>query len=136
MRLESAASEGILDVLRNLLSRLDRRAAAAVDARARLRRIDGEFDQEQALQFGAAAIGFIGAILGLAVSSAFALLPAFAIAALGQYLLQGWCPPLALLARLGLRSSMEIEGVRYALMASRGETRDPRFSATARADAD
>jgi hypothetical protein len=124
-------------VLRYLLSHLDRRAAAGADAATRLRRIETEIDQEQALQFGAAAIGFVGAILSLTLSSAFALLPAFAIATLAQYLVQGWCPPLALLARLGLRSSAEIDSERYALMASLGETREPHFSPiTAGAEAD
>ena len=84
---------------------------------ARLRQIERELDQEQALQMGAAGLGFIGAILGVTVNPAFALLPAMAFAALGQYAVQGWCPPMSLLARLGLRSSKEIDRERYALAA-------------------
>jgi hypothetical protein len=120
---------------RSLLRRLDRRASAGADAAARLRRIETEIDREQALQFGTAAIGFVGAILSLAVTGAFILLTAFAVATLGQYLVQGWSPLLALLARIGLRSSAEIDSERYALMASLGEAREPHFS-TAAADAD
>jgi hypothetical protein len=136
MRGNPTAPEGSLDVLRTLLRRQERPMDTSAGAAARLHRLEVEIDQEQALQFGAAAIGFIGAVLSLTVSSAFVLLPALAIAALGQYLVQGWCPPLALLARLGLRSSAEIDSERYALAASLGETREPRFSATAGAEAD
>ena len=92
---------------------------------ARLRQLDREVDQEQALQMGAAGLGFIGAILSFTVNPAFALLPAMAFATLGQYALQGWCPPVALLARLGLRSSKEIDRERYALAAAIEEPAQP-----------
>lgn len=123
-------------MLRALLNRLAPRADAEIPSgtTARLHRLDREIDQEQALQFGAAAIGSIGALLSLAVSSVFILLPVLAIASLGQYVVQGWCPPLMLLARLGLRSSAEIDGERYALAAQMGEAYEPQFSATAGAD--
>jgi hypothetical protein len=111
-------------------------ATALSPAAARLRQLDREWDQEQALQFGAAAVGFLGAMLGLTVNSAFALLPAFAFATLAQYLIQGWCPPLVLLARLGLRSSSEINRERYALTASVGEAHEPRLPEAAAAGAD
>jgi hypothetical protein len=100
----------------------------------RLRQLDREWDQEQALQFGAAAIGFLGAVLSLTVNSAFVLLPAFAFATLAQYLIQGWCPPLVLLARAGLRSGSEIDRERYALAASVVEAHEPRLAAAAGGD--
>ena len=99
--------------------------AATTGSTVRLRQLDREVDQEQALQFGAAGLGFIGAVLSFTVNPAFALLPAMAFATLGQYALQGWCPPVALLARLGLRSSKEIDGERYALAASLEEPAQP-----------
>ena len=114
-------------------------AGAAVPlspATARLRQLDHEWDQEQALQFGAAAVGFVGAVLALTVSRVFALLPAFAFATLAQHVVQGWCPPLVLLARLGLRSSGEIDRERYALTASVGEAHEPRLPERAAAGAD
>jgi hypothetical protein len=92
---------------------------------ARLREIEREVDQEQALQIGAAGLGFIGAILSVAVNPVFAVLPAIAFATLGQYALQGWCPPMVLLARFGLRSSQEIDGERYALTAAIAEPAMP-----------
>jgi hypothetical protein len=111
-------------------------AAPSSPAAARLRQLDREWDREQALQFGAAAVGFLGAVLSLTVNSAFALLPAFAFATLAQYLIQGWCPPLVLLARLGLRSSSEINRERYALTARVGDAHEPRLPKTVPAGAD
>ena len=93
-------------------------AAGAAGSAARLRQLDRELDQEQALQIGAAGLGFLGAILAVTVSGIFALLPAMAVVALGQYAVQGWCPPVALLARLGLRSNKEIDRERYAIVAT------------------
>lgn len=95
---------------------------------ARLRQLDREIDQEQALQFGAAAIGLAGALLGVTVNRAFAILPALAFATLCQYALQGWCPATLLLARLGLRSSSEIDRERYAVAAALGESEEPRLA--------
>jgi len=115
--------------------RSDSGAAATVSSTtARLRQLDREWDQERALQFGAAAVGFIGAVLSLTVNSAFVLLPAFAFATLAQHMIQGWCPPLVLLARIGLRSSSEIDRERYALAASVGDAQEPRLAAAAGGD--
>jgi hypothetical protein len=38
-----------------------------------------------------------------------------------QHALQGWCPPVSLFRRLGVRTSAEIEQERYALKALRGD---------------
>ncbi|MGO8914464.1 MAG: hypothetical protein ACLQJR_00990 [Stellaceae bacterium] len=100
---------------------------------ARMRQLDREVDQEQALQVSAAGLGFVGAILSVTINPAFALLPALAFATLGQYALQGWCPPVALLARLGIRSCKEIDRERYALAAS---IEEPAMPDASRAGAD
>jgi hypothetical protein len=38
-----------------------------------------------------------------------------------QHAVQGWCPPLAVLRRRGVRTRREIEEERYALKALRGD---------------
>ena len=38
-----------------------------------------------------------------------------------QHALQGWCPPLAVLRRLGFRTAKEINEERFALAALRGD---------------
>jgi hypothetical protein len=98
---------------------------------ARLRQLDQELDQEQALQIGAAALGFLGAMLGVTVSVVFALLPVIAFATLGQFAFQGWSPALILLQRLGFRSSRDIDGERYALAATLDEPPLPTLQAEA-----
>ena len=98
---------------------------------ARLRQLDQELDQEQALQIGAAALGFLGAMLSVTVSVVFALLPVLAFVALGQFAFQGWSPALLLVQRLGLRSSRDIDGERYALAATLEEPPLPTLQAEA-----
>jgi hypothetical protein len=107
--------EGIT-VLHGFMTR--RRNGAAVSGPLRRRQLDREVAQEQALQIGAAGLGFLGVVLSLTVDSAFALLPALAFAALGQYAVQGWSPPMALFGWLGFRTSREIDGERYAAAAA------------------
>src|SRR6185312_9033931 len=121
---------GETDLLPTSTARSKAGATPLSPATARLRQLDREWDQERALQFGAAAVGFLGAVLSLTVNSA------FAFATLAQYLIQGWCPPLVLLARLGLRSSSEIDRERYALTASVGDAHEPRLPETVPAGAD
>lgn len=110
--------------------------AKPADATARLHQLDRELDQEQALNIGAAVLGFIGAVLSLTVNSAFALLPAIAMATLGHYAAQGWSPATALLARLGLRPSSEIDGERYAIAAQLSDRQEPQMPALEHAGAD
>ena len=45
------------------------------------------------------------------------ILPAAAAAFLVQHAVQGWCPPVSLLRRIGVRTSREINHERYALEA-------------------
>jgi hypothetical protein len=98
---------------------------------ARLRQLDQELDQEQALQMGTAALGFLGAMLSVTVNVIFALLPVVAFAVLGQFALHGWSPALIPLRRLGLRSSREIDRERYAVAATLAEPPLPALHADA-----
>jgi hypothetical protein len=41
-----------------------------------------------------------------------------------QHAVQGWCPPLPVLRRLGVRTRKEIDRERYALKALRGDFAD------------
>jgi hypothetical protein len=50
-------------------------------------------------------------------------LPALVAGFLMQHALQGWCPPLPVLRRLGFRTQREIDQERYALKALRGDFR-------------
>jgi hypothetical protein len=49
------------------------------------------------------------------------LLPLAVCEFLAQHALQGWCPPLPVFRRAGVRTQREIERERYALKAMRGD---------------
>lgn len=87
----------------------------------RLDELDHEWDIERTLEANAATIGFAGVALGAFVNRGWLLLPAMVTAFLFQHALQGWCPPVPVLRRLGVRTAGEIAAERYALKALRGD---------------
>jgi hypothetical protein len=89
----------------------------------RLKELDAEWDIERTLEANASALAFAGIALGTAVDKRFYVLPAVVTAFLFQHAIQGWCPPLPLLRRLGFRTAREIDVERYALKALRGDFR-------------
>ena len=60
-------------------------------------------------------------VLGVASSRKWFILPAVVSGFLLRHALQGWCPPVPLLRRLGVRTRLEIEQERYALKILRGD---------------
>ena len=90
----------------------------------RLRELEEEWDIERAIEANAAAIGFSGIVLGATVDWRWLTLPAVVTAFLFQHAVQGWCPPVPVLRRLGFRTANEIEKERTALKAIRGDFSD------------
>lgn len=74
-------------------------------------------------------LAFAGIVLGARGSRTWLLLSAAVTAFLLQHALQGWCPPVPVLRRLGFRTTQEIERERQAVKALRGD-----FAAVAGAD--
>ena len=87
----------------------------------RLARLDREWDIERVLETQAAALALTGTILGLTRDRRFLAVPALVTAFLLQHALQGWCPPVPLVRRLGFRTAAEIAAERAALKALRGD---------------
>jgi hypothetical protein len=87
----------------------------------RLRELDEEWDIERAIEANAAVLGFAGVALGATTDRRWLALPALVTAFLFQHAVQGWCPPVPILRRLGFRTSYEIEEERRALLAARGD---------------
>lgn len=87
----------------------------------RLDELDEEWDIERTLEANASTISLAGLALGLTVNRRWLLLPGVVCGFLLQHALQGWCPPLPILRRLGFRTSSEIAYERYALKAMRGD---------------
>jgi hypothetical protein len=84
---------------------------------SRLHELDREWDIERAIEANAAALGFTGVALAAGHHRRWLALPALVTAFLFQHALQGWCPPVPILRRLGFRTSYEIEEERRALLA-------------------
>ena len=87
----------------------------------RLNELDAEWDIERALEANAATATMIGILLARTRGSRYLLLPAAVGVFLLQHAIQGWCPPLPVLRRLGFRTAREIERERNGLKALRGD---------------
>lgn len=87
----------------------------------RLQEIDREWDIERAIEANAAVIAFAGVALAATNNRRWLVLPALVTSFLFQHAIQGWCPPVPVLRKLGFRTSYEIEEERRALMALRGD---------------
>lgn len=87
----------------------------------RLRDLDAEWDTERTLEANAATLALAGTALGVAADRRWLALPMVVTAFLLQHAVQGWCPPLPILRRLGFRTAREIDIERNALKALRGD---------------
>ncbi len=87
----------------------------------RLAELDREWDVERYLETMAPSITLLGTFLGLTKARKWFAIPIIVQGFFLQHALQGWCPPLILLRRLGIRTADEINQERYALKALRGD---------------
>jgi hypothetical protein len=113
-----AANERIAAATR---ASVHRHAAQPGAIDARLRQLDREWDIERLLEANAATVALAGVLLGASVDRRFFLVPGVVAGFLLQHALQGWCPPLAVFRRAGVRTAREIEDERQALKALRGD---------------
>lgn len=112
-------------IRRRTKEQVKRIAAAGPDAIARrLRELDEEWDIERTLEANAATLTAVGAGLALLADRRFALVPLVVGSFLLQHALQGWCPPLPVFRRMGVRTQTEIDEERAALKALRGDFRN------------
>ena len=91
---------------------------------ARINELRHEWDIERTLETNASAVALTGLALGATVDKRFLLLPALVAGFLFQHAVQGWCPPLPVLRRLGVRTSREIHEEILALRTLRGDFGD------------
>jgi hypothetical protein len=83
--------------------------------------LDREWDVERYLQMNAGLVSLSGVLLGALVDRRFLLLPAAVFGFFLQHATQGWCPPLPVFRRMGVRTRREINREKYALKALRGD---------------
>jgi hypothetical protein len=80
----------------------------------RLAALDAEWDVERTLELNSAALSLLGLALALR-DRRWLLLTAAVQTFFLQHALQGWCPPVPILRRLGVRTAREIDEERCAL---------------------
>ena len=121
-RVPRHTAKSVNDEIRRDIDRRIRHYAANPDQiDKRLREIEHEWDIERMLEANAATVAFAGVVLGATVDKRFLALPALVGAFLLQHAVQGWCPPLPVLRRMGFRTMREIDTERFALKALRGD---------------
>jgi hypothetical protein len=87
----------------------------------RIAELEGESDIERVLEINASTLALTGLALGIFVNRRLLAIPAVVLAFLLQHGLQGWCPPVPVLRRLGIRTRQEIDAEKYAIKAMRGD---------------
>jgi len=95
---------------------------------ARLDELDREWDIERTLEVNMSTLALTGLVLAATVDRKWILLPATVLGFFLQHALQGWCPPLPVLRRMGVRTTKEIAAERHALKAIRGDYDNARSS--------
>ncbi|MFL5339891.1 MAG: hypothetical protein ACJ8F7_07055 [Gemmataceae bacterium] len=96
----------------------------------RLAELDREWDIERYLETMAPSLTLLGLTLGLTVSKKFFVIPFAVQTFFLQHALQGWCPPIPVLRRAGVRTMEEINEEKNALKALRGDYQDVRGTGT------
>lgn len=111
--------------------RLDREMCERVESYAgrseteitrRIEELDREWDMERLLETNASSLAGLG--VGLAVTTGnrkWLIVPGVVLSFLFQHAVQGWCPPVPVFRRLGVRTRKEIDREKYALKALRGD---------------
>jgi hypothetical protein len=89
----------------------------------RLAELDREWDLERLLELNSATLSLLGIVLALRGSRRWLVLPIAVQSFFMQHAVQGWCPPVPVFRRLGVRTPAEVESERAALRALRDEHR-------------
>ncbi len=91
----------------------------------RIRELEVEWDIERVLEAMASSFSLIGLALGR-TRKRFLGIPLAILPFLLLHAVQGWCPPMTALRRMGFRTQREIEAEKYALKAlQKLETAEP-----------
>jgi hypothetical protein len=87
----------------------------------RIDELDREWDIERALETNAATVSLLSLILSKIHNRKWMWLSTGVAAFLLQHALQGWCPPVSVFRRLGIRTQGEIDREKYTLKVLRGD---------------
>lgn len=110
-------------------------ARGAAEITRRIEELDREWDMERLLETNASALAGLGVGLAAATGSRkWLILPGVVLSFLFQHAVQGWCPPVPVFRRLGVRTRKEIDREKYALKALRGDFGESSSDASSAAD--
>jgi hypothetical protein len=87
----------------------------------RIEELEGEWDMERYLEMNASLLAFTGVTLGMLGKRRWFLVPSLVLPFLFVHAVQGWCPPLRLFRKRGVRTRQEIDAEKYALKVLRGD---------------
>jgi hypothetical protein len=131
-RVRTSSSEKLnQEIDSGIIDNIERYAGSEQAIDARIRELDKEWDIERTLEVNAASIALTGVLLGAFVNKKWLILPAIVTSFLAQHAIQGWCPPLPLFRKMGVRTRPEIDREKYALKALRGDFKNVESSAHA-----
>jgi hypothetical protein len=99
----------------------DYRHLSIDDITCRISELKKEWDVEKTLEVNASTLALTGLILGTFGSRRWYLLSMIVTSFLLQHGIQGWCPPLPLFRKLGIRTRQEIDEELYAMKILRGD---------------
>lgn len=120
-------NERIRDEMEARVTYLSRRGPEAM--RRRLGELEEEWDVERCLETMAPSLTLTGLILGVVSNRKWFAVSLLVQSFFLQHALQGWCPPLPVMRRLGIRTPEEINEERFALKTLLGDFDGARESA-------
>lgn len=101
----------------------------------RIAALENEWDIERVLELNASTFALTGAVLGTTVNRKWFWLTGGVLTFLLQHAASGWCPPVPVLRKLGIRTRGEIDQEKFALKAVRGDFPDGNRARRAVSDA-
>jgi len=98
--------------------------ANETDLTDRIRSLNSEWDTERVLEVNAAILILLSSYLGIKSSRLWFLLTGTVGIFVLQHALQGWCPPLPIIRKWGVRTEDEINSERIVLKLIRGDFKE------------
>jgi len=122
---EHTAPQVNAEIDQNIVAKVHEYASQSeVAITQRIQDLEREWDTERVLETNASTLAFVGLLLGIFVNHHWFWLTGIVLPFLFQHAVQGWCPPLPVIRRLGVRTRNEIDQEKYALKALRGDFAD------------
>lgn len=90
----------------------------------RIYQLEREWDIERWIETNASSLALTGLILGFTKSRKYLLLTGTVLSFLLMHAVQGWCPPVPVLRKMGVRTRSEIDREKFALKVLRGDFQD------------